>query len=240
MKTIKILIISVLFFQNQMNAQTQSKISFGGNVDYHIGTSAQLKSDSPLLFFKSGQSAGLNLSYIPKKGTTRFNLYFDYITGTNDDKAVATFAKENNIEYTKFSYTKSNPSGFSVMLSPKFMLFPKSENKKLPLMWLDLKAGVMLNNQQNLQFFLGQSTPSQEIKSNSMNFVYNPTLIVNVLKTKKMFVNLKASYSNFGGFGFGVNITEVDCRGAICVRCPMVGCCPDWCPKPEETKPKGK
>ncbi len=111
------------------------------------------------------------------------------------------------------------------MASPQLMLFPKSENKKLPLMWLDLKAGVLLSNQQNLQFFLGQNTPNQEIKSNSMSFVYNPTLIVNVLKTKKMFVNLKASYSNFGGFGIGLNIAERDCTGMACCRCPYPGFC---------------
>ena len=222
----KILVIAILLIQIQLYSQDQSKIIFGGNADYHFGTSAQLQTDSPLLFFKNGQSAGLDVTFIPKKGTTRFNLALGYITGTNDEKAIATFAKENNIEYTKFSFTKSNPSGFSMMLSPKFMLFPKSENKKLPLMWLDLKAGILLSNQQNLQYFLGQSLPSQEFKSNSMSFVYNPTIIVNVLKTKKMFVNLKASYSNFGGFGIGLNITEQDCHNVYCFRCQGAGCLP--------------
>ena len=52
------------------------------------------------------------------------------------------------------------------MASPQFMLFPKSKNKKLPLMWLDLKVGALFSNQQNVQFYQGQTTPSKEIKSN--------------------------------------------------------------------------
>jgi hypothetical protein len=57
-----------------------------------------------------------------------------------------------------------------------------------------------------------------------MSFVYNPTLVVNVINTKKLFVNLKAGYSNFGGFGIGLNITEQDCRGMWCYRCQGPGC----------------
>jgi hypothetical protein len=118
------------------------------------------------------------------------------------------------------------------MVSPQFMLFPKSQNKKLPLMWLDLQVGAFFSNQQTLQFFQGQSaTPSKEIKSNAVSFVYNPTLVVNVIKTKKLFLNLRAGYSNFGGFGFGVSITESDCRGAMCEKCPWQGCIPFTKPK---------
>jgi hypothetical protein len=111
------------------------------------------------------------------------------------------------------------------MVSPQFMLFPKSQNKKLPLMWLDLQAGAFFSNKQTLQFFQGQSaTSSKEIKSNAVSFVYNPTLVVNVIKTKKLFLNLRAGYSSFGGFGFGVGITEQDCRGAPCFRCRGTFC----------------
>lgn len=220
------LITAVLFVQIQMYSQEKTKITFGGNVAYHFGTSAQKENTSPLMFFKNGQSAGLDLTLIPKTGTTRYKLAVDYIMGTNDESAVTAYAKDNNIEYTSYKFTKSNTSGISIMASPQFMLFPKSQSKKLPLMWLDLKAGVIISNQQNLQFFLGQTTPIAEIKSNSMSFVYSPTLVVNVIKTKKLFVNLKASYSNFGGVGVGLSITESDCRGAPCCKCGWTGCNP--------------
>jgi hypothetical protein len=231
MKKLRILIIAMLIVNLQMQSQEKTRITFGGNAAYHIGTSAQQKVNSPLLFFKNGQSAGLDLTLIPKKGTTRYKLAVDYIMGTNDESAVTTYAKENNIEYTSYKFTKANPNGFSIMASPQFMLFPKSQAKKLPLMWLDLKAGVMISNQQDLQFFLGETTPSAEIKSNAMSFVYSPSLVVNVVKTKKLFVNLKASYSNFGGFGLGLNITEQDCHGAPCFRCQGAGCTGEM-PKP--------
>jgi hypothetical protein len=59
-----------------------------------------------------------------------------------------------------------------------------------------------------------------------MSFVYSPSLVVNIIKTKKLFVNLKAGYSNFGGFGFGLSITESDCHQAPCCRCYGSGCLP--------------
>lgn len=210
-----------------LQVQAQRRITFGANVNYHLPMSMQKESTSPFLFLNTAQSAGLELSFAPNKNSsTRIKLAAEYISGTNNKEYIATYAKERNIEYTSYQFTKSNPSGFSVMASPQFMLFPKSQNKKLPLMWLDLKAGALFSNQQSLQYFLEQTTPNQEIKSNAVSFVYNPTVVVNIIKTNKLFVNVKAGYSNFGGFGFGLNISESDCHGAYCYRCPGGGCIP--------------
>jgi hypothetical protein len=225
-KNLTILIIAIIFGQSELYSQTKSKITFGGNVAYHLGTSSQKDNTTPFLFFKSGQSAGLDLTLIPKKGTTRLKFAADYIMGTNDENAVAIYAKEKDIPYTNYKFTIPKPRGFSIMISPQFMLFPKSQNKKLPLMWLDLKAGALISNGQNIQFFQGQTNPSKEIKSNSVSFVYSPSLLVNIVKTKKLFINLKAGYSNFGGLGFGLSITESDCRGAPCCKCYVAGCFP--------------
>jgi hypothetical protein len=224
MKQLKILIIALLFVQIQLYSQEKTRITFGGNASYHIGTGIQKDNTSPFLFFKNGQSAGLDFILFPKKGTTRYKLAVDYITGTNDETAVIAYAKSKNIEYDSYKFTKSNPSGFSIMAGTNFMLFPKSQNKRLPLMWLDLKAGALFSNQQSIQYFIDQTTPSTEIKSNAMSFVYSPSLIVNVVKTQKLFVNLKASYSNFGGVGIGVYITMQDCAGAPCYRCRGTFC----------------
>ncbi len=203
-----------------LKTQAQSSIKFGANANYHLPMSMQKESTSPFLFLNAAQSAGLELSFAPNKNsTTRLKLAVDYITGTNDKNAVASYAKEKDIVYTSYKFTKANPSGFSIMASPQFMLFPKSQNKKLPLMWLDLKAGIIFSNQQSLQFFSVQTAPSKEIKSNTVSFVYSPSLVVNVIKTKKLFLNLKAGYSSWGGFGFGLNITERDCSNAPCCRC---------------------
>ncbi len=209
-----------------MYSQTKSKITFGANGANHIATSAQQKNNSPFLFFKNGQSAGLELILVPPKGTTRCKLAADYIMGTNDGNAVKAYAKANNVEYSNYRFTIPKPRGFSIMVSPQVMLFPKSKNKKLPLMWLDLKAGAMFSNQQTIDFFQGQTTPSKEVKSNAVSFVYSPSLVVNVVKTKKLFLNLKAGYSNWGGIGFGVSITEQDCHNVICYRCQGSGCLP--------------
>jgi hypothetical protein len=210
-----------------LQTQAQSSIKFGANANYHVPMSIQKEGTSPFLFLNAAQSAGLELSFAPnKKSSTRIKLAADYIIGTNNKENIAAYAKEKDIVYTSYKFTKANPSGFSIMASPQFMLFPKSQNKKLPLMWLDLKVGALFSNQQSLQFFLTQTTPSKEIKSNAVSFVYNPTLVVNIIKTKKLFVNVKAGYSNFGGFGIGLNITERDCAGAPCFRCQGTFCNP--------------
>ena len=202
-QTITILAILIVTLQ----IQAQRSITFGASANYHVPISMQKEGTRPFLFLNSAQSAGLELSFAPfKKSSTRFKLAAEYIIGTNNIENIAAYAKENKIEYTKYQFTKANPSGFSIMASPQFMLFPKSQNKKLPLMWLDLKAGALFSNQQSLQFFIGQTVSNKEVKSNAVSFVYNPSLVVNVVKTKKLFVNLKASYSNFGGFGLGVYI----------------------------------
>ena len=213
-----ITILAILFATIQ--TQAQSSITFGANANYHVPMPMQKEGTSPFLFLKAAQSAGLEISFAPnKKRSTRIKLAADYITGTNNKENIAAYAKEKDIVYTSYKFTKTNPSGFSLMASRQFMLFPKSQNKKLPLMWLDLKVGALFSNQQSLQFFNGQSAPTKEIKSNAVSFVYNPTLVVNIIKTKKLFINLKAGYSNFGGFGFGLNIVDRDCSNVPCCRC---------------------
>jgi hypothetical protein len=220
-----ITILAILIVTLQI--QAQSSIKFGANANYHLPMGIQKEIRSPFLFLNAAQSAGLELSLVPnKKSSTRIKLAADYIIGSNNKESIAAYAIEKDIVYTNYKFTKTYPSGFSIMTSPQFMLFPKLQNKKLPLMWLDLKVGVLFSNQQTLQFFNGQTAPSKEVKSNAVNFVYSPTLVVNVVKTKKLFINLKAGYSNFGGFGFGLNITESDCRGAPCFRCSWPPCNP--------------
>jgi hypothetical protein len=220
-QTITILAILIATLQTQ----AQSKIKFGASANYHIPMSLQKEGTSPFLFLNSAQSAGLELSFAPnKKSSTRIKLAADYIIGSNNKENIAAYAKEKDIVYASYKFAKTNPSGFCIMASPQFMLFPKSQNKKLALMWLDFKVGALFSNQQSLQFFNGQTTPSKEIKSNAVSFVYSPTLVVNVVKTKKLFINLKAGYSNFGGFGFGLNITEQDCHNVPCFRCYGSGC----------------
>jgi hypothetical protein len=208
-----------------LQTQAQNRIKFGGSANYHLPIGMQKEGTSPFLFLNSAQSAGLELSFAPnKKSSTRIKLAADYIIGNNNKENIVAYAKEKDIFYTSYKFTKTNPSGFSIMASPQFMLFPKSQNKKLPLMWLDLRAGALFSNQQSLQFFNGQTTASKEVKSNAVSFVYNPSLVVNVVKTKKLFLNLKAGYSSWGGFGIGVGITEQQCQGMLCFRCRGAGC----------------
>jgi hypothetical protein len=219
-----------------LQIQAQPSITFGANANYHLPINMQKESTSPFLFLNAAQSAGLELSFAPnKKSSTRIKLAAEYIIGKNNKENIAAYAKEKDIVYTSYKYTKANPSGFSIMASPQFLLFPKSQNKKLPLMWLDFKVGALFSNQQSLQFFNGQTTPNKEVKSNAVSFIYSPTLVVNVVKMKKLFLNLKLGYSSWGGFGIGVGITEQDCHNAPCFRCQGAGCTGEM-PVP----PKGK
>ncbi len=231
-QTITILAILIATLQ----VQAQKRITLGVNANYHVPMPIQKEGSSPFLFLNSAQSAGLELSFAPfKKSSTRFKLAADYITGTNNKEYIAGYAKANKIEYKIYEFSKANPSGISIMGSPQFLLFPKA--KRLPLMWLDLKAGALFSNQQSLQFFQGQTLPNIEIKTNAVSFVYNPSLVVNIIKTNKLFVNLKAGYSNFGGVSVGVAITSSQCFNISCCRCPYWGCGPS-CPPPTPDPPK--
>jgi hypothetical protein len=164
-----ITILAILFAT--IITKAQSKVKFGGGVNYYIPSSTQKNNTSPFLFLESAQSVGLELSFAPNtKSSTRIKLAANYITGTNDKNAIAAYAKENNIVNTGYQFTKTNPSGFSIMASPQFMLFPKSQNKKLPLIWLDFKVGALFSNQQSLQFFNGQTIPSKEVKKQCGEF----------------------------------------------------------------------
>jgi hypothetical protein len=231
-KKLTFAIIAILFVQVQV--YSQSTIKIGVNAAYLKGSSNLRNIDSPFLFLKDGQSAGLEITFVPKRGTARLKLAVDYITGTNDEKAIAAYSKEQDIPYKTFNFTKANPSGISVMVSPQFMLFKNA--KRLPLMWLDFKAGALFNNQQNLQFFQGKPQPTNEIKGTEMSLVYNPTLVMNLIKTKNMFLNAKVGYSNFGGVSVGLGIVMQDCRNVPCYRCRGTFCIePTTTPDP----PKG-
>lgn len=209
-----------------VKGSSETVITLGARLQYFIPTNTQNTGTSPFLFLKNAQAVGLELSFAPGKTTTRLKLSADYIFGTNDESKIAPFAKAQDITYTKTSFTKANPSGLSIMAGPQFMLFPKSTNKNLPLMWLDFSVGALFSNQQTLQFFNGQTIPSKEIASNAVSFVYNPTFVVNVIKTNKTFINASAGYSNIGGITFGLRIAMRDCRNAPCFRCNGVGCKP--------------
>ncbi len=224
-----ITIIAIIFATVTANAQ--SKVKFGGGVNYYKPTSTQKGNISPLLFTKSGQSVETEVLIASAKSKVGFRLGIAYFTGTNDKESPAIYAKENNISYSKYSFTKSKPSALTITMAPRISLFPKA--KKLPLVWLDLNIGAALTNQQSLQFYSLQSNvPEKEIKTNSLSFIYNPTININMFKVNKAFVNLKVGYSNFGGFGVGIAITEQNCQGFPCRRSPPA--CPFCTPEPSK------
>ncbi len=222
-----ITILAILFATVIVNAQ--SKVKFGGGVNYYQSTSTQKNNKVPMLFTNSGQSAEAEVLVASTKSKVGFRLGVAYFAGTNDKESPAIYAKENNIDYSKYSFTKSKPSALNISIAPRIFLFPKA--KKLPLMWLDLNVGASITNQQNLQFYSVQSNILvKEIKTNPLNFIYNPAININMFKTNKIFVNLKVGYSSLGGFGVGVAITESNCQGAPCWRVPPG--CPFCTPDP--------
>ncbi len=213
-------ILTLTLIVSQANSQVRKKIRIGGNLNYHIGTRQQNTNINPLLFMNSAFSLGGDLSYIPKKGSTKYKLSIDYLNGINDKAYIGTYAKENNIEYTNYNFTKPRPMGLSIMMGPQFFIFPHA--KKLPLMWIDIKGGAIFSNQQKIQF-TRQGITTKEILNKPISFVYEPSLIINVVKTKKMFYNARIGYSNFGGITVGVNITSSCCLSDCC--CSKCGPC---------------
>ena len=215
----------------QGNAQRGLAIHGG----YSMPTSNIKPDAGPFLFLKDAKSVGLDYSFGFKNKASGFKFSAEYIMASIDKDAVASYAKTMDIPYKTFNFTQPNPTGISVMAGPNIMLFAKSTKKRLPLMWLDLQAGAIYSNPQNLQFFGSQTTASKEIKTSNISLVYSPTLTVNLIKTKKIFINAKVGYSNVGGLTLGLGIAAQDCRGALCPRCQGVGCIP-YEPVKEEKK----
>lgn len=217
-KVIYFLLLALIVF----NTHAQRGLSVHGG--YAMPTS-NLKPDAgPFLFLKDAKSVGLDYSFGFKNKASGIKFSADYIMASTDKEGVAAFAKEMDIPYKTYNFTSPNPTGISIMAGPNIMLFAKSKRKKLPLIWLDLQAGAIYSKPQSLQFFSGQTTPSKEVKTSNISLVYSPTLTVNLIKTKKLGINAKVGYSNFGGLTFGVGVAEVDCRDIYCYRCKGKGC----------------
>lgn len=206
----------------QANAQRGLGIHGG----YFMPTSNIKPDEGPFLFLKDAKSAGLDYSFGFKNKASGFKFSADYIMAKTDEEGVAAYAKVNDIPYKTFNFTKPNPSGLRLMAGPNIMLFAKSKRKKLPLMWFDLQAGAVYSKGQSLEFSQGQGKVSKEFKPNEWNIAYAPSLVVNVIKTKKIFINAKVGYSNFGGLTFGIGIAEVNCVEIPCCRCPGWMCSP--------------
>ena len=209
-----------------MVLQTNAQRGLGIHGGYSMPTSNIKLDAEPFLFLKDAKSVGIDYSFGFKNSASGFKFSADYIMATTNTDAVASYAKQSDIPYKTFNFTQPNPTGISVMAGPNIALLAKSTKKWLPFMWLDLQAGAMYNNPQSLQFFGSQTTPSKEIKTSNISFVYSPTLTVNLIKINKILINAKVGYSNVGGFTIGLGIAEQDCRGMLCPRCQGAGCNP--------------
>jgi hypothetical protein len=212
-----VLLVTVL----QANAQR----GLGVHGSYFMPTSNIKPDEGPFLFLKKAKSVGLDYTFGFKNKASGIKFSADYIMAKTDEEGVATYAKVNDIPYKTFNFTNPNPSGLRLMAGPNIMLFRKI--KKLPLIWLEFQAGAVYSKDQSLVFSQGPAIANKEFKPSDWNIAYAPSLVVNVIKTKKLFLNAKVGYSNFGGLTFGIGIAERDCRDVACYRCQGVGCLGD-------------
>ena len=115
-----ITIAAILFAILQTKAQTH--ISMGGVANYHFATSSQKSATTPFLFLSNAQSAGAEVLFTKQKSKLAFKITAEYITGNNAKDAPAVYAKQKDIVYTKYNYTKSKPSGLTVLAGPRLIL----------------------------------------------------------------------------------------------------------------------
>jgi hypothetical protein len=220
----------------QGNAQRGLAIHGG----YSMPTSNIKPDAGPFLFLKDAKSVGLDYSFGFKNKASGFKFSADYIMASIDKDVVASYAKTMDIPYKTFNFTQPKPTGISVMAGPNIALFAKSTKKRLPLMWLDLQAGAVYSKDQSLEFSQIQGKVSKEIKPSPWNIAYAPSLVVNVIKTNKIFINAKVGYSNVGGFTFGLGIVAQDCMNVACYRCRGTGCLTPPTPDPPKGTKGGK
>ncbi len=235
----KIIFITAYSILTILQSNAQKRL--GIHAAYGMPTSNIKPDKGPFLFLKDMKSVGLDYNFVLKNKVSGFKFSADYLMGTNDKESIAAYAKSNDIPFTSYEFTKANPTGISLMAGPNFLLFRKI--KKLPPIWLDLQAGAIVSNQQNLEFKNKNSiTPLLKDNVQPAGLVYNPSIIMNLVRTKNILLNLRAGYSNVGGITLGVNIVSSCCGTGGCYC--MKGC-PEWpaCvpkPEPEVKKPVKK
>ena len=212
--TIAIIIIALL-------TNAQSKITIGGNLNYGIATSAQKKATAPLMFLKNSQSVGLDFLYTNKKSKVGLKTTLEYFTGGFDNTASTAYAKEKQILASEVKWPKSKHSGVVISTGPSIALFPNS--KKMPLMWLDIKAGAIFTGAQSATFYDG-TTIVKTVKHNATSFAYSSSVNMVMYKTSKIMVNLRAGYSNTDGVSIGLGIAARNCTGFPCWKCNGAYC----------------
>lgn len=220
MQKISTTFVAIFFTTLHSNAQTS--IKFGGQVNYHATLNSQKNSAGSMLFLNKALSAGVTVNVGAAKSKISWPISIDYVTGNNNKGGAEVYAKAKDILFSTYTFTKSNPGGFSVLAGPSIALFPKVE--KMPLIWLQLQAGAFFGNNQGLQYKNQAGATVNEIKANAVSFNYRPQLSIVAVNGKKIQGRINIGYSSFGGIGIGVGISEVICRGMVCHKCPGPGC----------------
>lgn len=221
----KIILIALTSFSLTLHAQTDKKLvtQFAGNLNYHIPTWDKSSTNQPFLFLQGGQSAGLEMALIPTKSKFAIKTNANFFMGQNDKNAPVDFAKASNIVYTNYEWSNKTPLGFSLMAGPRFMI--ATENKKIPIMYFDVQGGGLFTNGQSIKF-MEQTLLAAEYKTDKARFAYGANFTIVPLITKKIMFRINAGYTNYGGFGIGLAISEVICIGMPCCRCFTGGCNP--------------
>lgn len=221
----KIILIALTSISLTLHAQTDKKLTtqFAGNLTYHIPTWDKSSTKQPFLFLQGGQSAGLELALIPTKSKFALKTNANFFVGQNQKTEPLDFAKANNIGYTNYEWSNKTPFGLNLMTGPRYMIATK--NKKIPIIYFDIQGGGLFTNGQSLKY-LDQIIVTAEYKTNKASFAYGANFTIVPLITKKIMLRINAGYTNYGGFGIGVAIAEVNCCGAYCFRCPGWGCVP--------------
>lgn len=221
----KIILIALTSFSMTLHAQTDKKLTtqFGGNLTYHIPTWDKSSTKEPFLFLQGGQSAGLELALIPAKSKFAIKTNANFFVGQNDKTEPFYFANKNNIEFTKYEWSSKTPFGFNLMAGPRYMI--ASQNKKTPIMYLDIQGGGLFTNGQSIKYSY-QNNVTAEYKTNKSSFAYGANFTIVPLITKKLMFRINAGYTNYGGFGIGLAIADRICNGAPCCRCDGGGCNP--------------
>jgi hypothetical protein len=225
-------------FGSTNTTENKPIINFGMlSIDFGYLISSNSKNDNAnkALFAGNGIDARINYRYGKKIGIIGT---LGYLSGSTNTTEINTFSK------------KLEPNGFRTVTT--------GIQKRYTQFLIAVGPSILLGPKRRLELYTKGGINYQAISSNLKIDLYDANVFVKNLysaESKKILPYWEVGGSHkignikrtgvgfFGKYGsngltFGFNITLQDCRGAPCYKCQQPGCCPDWCPKAEETKPK--
>lgn len=222
-----LLVVTMSFAQKTAETNSQPYHQFSFDAGYTFSSLKENQNPSRPLFAGDGVNIGISHRYGDRFGViTRFG----FATGSLDQSGLQAFVDDWRPVPPKYrsEAIKTNWSQLSLMTGPSVKLGKKHQLE------FNALAGIGFNPSPNTirvdsydqDVFLKTVYEAKDKSVVGMWQVNASYKLALLSKTGKWLRIIGGYGSNGATIGFGVNIADRDCRGALCPRCEGPGCIP--------------